>query len=383
MYDTIRLHDRHPEVEIGSRFHKCARAGSAQVKTGRVLQVKGADGSLVHLRHSRLWCDDIVVVTASEHGLFITTSAARDPRTPTAPNVSPPRSPEELAERLDLIERHLAEIGLRVNLRECSLSRVDCCRDVVLEQPYGDLMPALEARDLQRLSPADLAAIAPFDGGPGAQSKKPLDEHTYGRTWTEHALVIYSKSAHVAGKRRYREYAAMVAAELRGRPVIRFEHRCRKKRAVKGKLRIERGADLVTEWDAIEATFANTIADTLGEPADPVGVGGLSKSTTTRLEELADSGFGRGQKRLIADLALRYLEKELRAGTLDIEGLRAQHSSAGMRKCDLDKALGDLMQHVRNEGRDLVMNAIDELRLKLASDPYAWPSPDVRVGGQR
>jgi hypothetical protein len=372
MTDSIRFLDRHTEVVAGSIIHGAARRGGGGDYDE--LAVTSSDGTLVGLKHGVVHRDGVVAVTSSPHGVCVTTTCARDPRHPRTPNVTPPTCAEELGERFDLMQQHLEVLGLRMDLREAALSRVDVFKDVVLDRPYGDYIPGLEACDLQRLSPSDLASIKPFDVESMRRSKRPLCEHTYGRLLTEHAVVLYSKSAHIAGSRRHQEYASRVGYTLGGQAVARFEGRFLKARAVRKKLGVATGADLIASWDRIGEKFVGLVEDTLKLPerAGTAPTGG----PMTRLETLTKSGYGRGKKLVWADLAIAMAGDALRRGPLDIEGLRAKYSAAGVRKCDIDEVLGCLLTHISPSENGTAWDALGDLRDRLSSnEAFVWPNP--------
>lgn len=380
MIDTVRFRVTHPEVHVGSPIHE-----EIVTRTGRniALLAKGTDGAAVGLYGGLLHRDSLVSVSASKTGVYVTTSLARAPERPEAPNVFAPRSAEECSARMAGVERHLEHLGLSVDLGEAGLSRVDLCRDAVLDAPYGDYLLGLQARDFQRLSPVDVKRLGPFDSRIPKASRLGLDAHTYGRTSTNRAVVTYCKTAHIQSGRSHRSYAEAVLEGTGGAHIVRFEGRYLQGRGVRSGLGIDTGGHLVSCWDHLTDKYDELVTDSLGCSGDAphaaeeldqqAGAGGDGAAITTRFAAIVER-HGRGTKAVLMDLALKGLEAQVARGDAgDLEHARAVYSAAGVRKRDVDGLLGDLMALLDVSGKGTIETALEGVRGELLAGGFEWP----------
>ena len=317
----------------------------------------------------------VVTIYVSGYGLFITTSAARDPSAPGTPNVYPPRSAKEYEEHLDAVESHLGSIGLRVDLREALLSRVDLFKDIVVEAEYGDRAHVLQACGLQRLSPLDLKNSLPFGEEVGKNSRKALKAHTYGYLRSRRADVFYSKLVHLGQLKGSEEYATQVARLIGGKDVLRFESRFLNADAVrKGKLKLKYVKDLISSWDSLDTKFSELVDERLSLKAGTRGITDPGISLSSRLETVTTEK-GKGKTALILSLASMQVDEILQErGTSDLEFLHAVARDCDMRTRDIQAALEDLLPFISAEGSTTSIDLLNDIRDRLHSDPFEWPA---------
>lgn len=373
MYDTVCFRDQFPEVESGSRIHKL---GKPRTKEEETFRVQGADGTLLSLKTgSLIYRDDLVAVRARSNGIYVETSLARHPSAPRSPNVATLTSAEECAERVDQVEAHLYDLGLRLDLREAHLSAVHLAKDVKVEAPYEDYLLALQSCGLQRMSPADLKRYRNFHEKVKKQSLLPLGEHTYGRTWSNRANMVYSKIPRLMGQKAHRGYAGRVQRSIGEGSIVRFENRFTKAQSVKYHLGIETGQDLYERWDATTEKCAHLIDETFGpddEAAAPV-VDGLQLGGESSLMKAIVKKVGQGKSAVFIYFALQGLRAEAeRAGIPDLEGARALFRAAGVRMPSIKEAEAELMDFYTQ--KEATVSALKrDLRNRLQGEAFAWP----------
>ena len=371
MYDTICFRVLHPEVVPGSPIHEGGRPHPSSEDT---FLAEGSNGNEVKLRTGLIYKDGVVSAVVRKNGLYLETSGARSPLAPGAPNVDVVTSAGECLDRVDLTEEHLRSVGVRTNLSEAFLSKVHVCQDIVVDAPYGDYLRALQACGLQKLSPSDLKRFAPFGEKVPQQSELPLDEHTYGRTWSYRANVVYSKTGHLLSRKAHREYAGEVQRAIGGRSVLRFENRLNKASAVKRHLGIERGKDLYVHWDMVAENRKRFLDETFGSGDDSGScVNDIATAGLLSLVESIVEVHGKGKTSAFIALAVLGLAAQLEDGQ-DVEGLMAIFLAAGVRRAGLKEAIDNVIAF--SAQGDVTTGALKrELRERLLGGGFTWPGP--------
>ena len=372
MFDSICFRDPHPEIVPGSTIDK---VGQPRTDDAHALLTKGADGSQIKLRTGGLLHGDhVVAIRARSSGLYIETSLARDPRAPRGPNVFCVSNAEECRVRMELIGEHLRELGIHTDLDTTRLSKVHVCTDVLPDLPYEEYQVALQACGLQLLCQAQLSRCRAFGEKIPQQSQLPLQEHTYGRTWSYRATVIYSKLPQLMREKSCREYADAVQRSIDGRPVLRFESRLNKAASVKRHLGITAGKHLYERWDMVAEKRLTLIDKAIGSDHHPGGATAqecVGPPGSLSLAKSIVEAKGKGVTAALLDFAVEGLAARLERGH-DVEADRARLYAAGIRPSSIDEAL-DLLMQFTNE-TDTTRDALRrDLHHRLRTGRFEWP----------
>ena len=300
-------------------------------------------------------------------GLYVAASMARDPDRGEGPNVHPPASSDELAQRIAAVQELLESRGIIVDLQACDLSRVDLFKDLPWNGSWEALAVGLQTRSFQRMSPGDLGSISPLSKHGRLARSKGVAEHSYGTSSLgEWGAMVYSKSSQLMKQVKHRDLAQK-ALSGGTRAVLRAEVRLMKKRQAEAKLGIRTVSELIGMWEELPDRYASIMSDLLKAPE------ALPNPPLKSLMDIIVQRHGHGAKAVLMDMASQGFARLVEGGAPDaIDERMAMYQTAGIRTAVargvMDK-LGDLVPV-----GDLTSNqALSALARLVHGEPFAWP----------
>lgn len=158
-------------------------------------------------------------------------------------NNIPASSTKSISEALNKLESHLEKEGIHCKLKDCTLDRVDVCRNVRTDTPISDFKEPLRDLEISYLSPRDT-------GYDGMKWDSIQDSKKDGYS-SQREITFYNKSSE---------------AGLEMPNIQRLEYRLQRPRAIKSHIRELTTTDLCRDLTWMRNEFRKVVEELFPEP---------------------------------------------------------------------------------------------------------------------